>query len=442
MAPMQIAVVGGGPAGSAAAYRLKTQGHDVALFEKAPAIGGRLYTHHGDGFYLDTGAAFLTNRHYPRLHALAAEAGFEDLIYRMNRITALFEDAKTEPLNIGSVVSFLRYRFMTMPQKLKTGLWTLGMSRKRNVYDLGDPESLSDIDVESIAEFARRRLGEDIYNYMVRPSIEPFWYTPCEQVSAAMFLGLTARAPGAKFFCVAGGIDQICHRFAAGADVRCDSEVLDITPNGERLTLTYRDGSGESCMDADRVVVAGTAKTAAKLTASLPETLVSDTQKDYFASQEYASNIHTCFRIPRMVEAPPVNAIFPVGAGPHPWAALAFHRAKDSGKEPRDSELISLYLSGPESARMMDEPDERLFESGLGFARMAHSDIPADAVAYYLARRSEAIPIQAVGRYRLAAGFLNEQRARRSPIRFCGDYLSSATIEGAVSSALAAVEAI
>jgi 2-oxoacid:acceptor oxidoreductase gamma subunit (pyruvate/2-ketoisovalerate family) len=41
-APRRIAVVGGGPAGLSAAYQLALAGHDVALYESGPALGGVL----------------------------------------------------------------------------------------------------------------------------------------------------------------------------------------------------------------------------------------------------------------------------------------------------------------------------------------------------------------------------------------------------------------
>ncbi len=442
MTPFQIAIVGAGPAGCAAAYRLKALGHEVVLFEKAQAIGGRLFTYRADGFYLDTGAAFLTSRHYPRLHALAAEADFEDLIQRMNRITGLYENGTIESLNISSAISFMRYRFLKMRDKLKMGLWTLGMSRKRNVYDLADPMTVSGVDSRSVAEFARSRLSDDIYNYLVRPSMEPFWYTPCEKLSEGMFLALTARAPGAKFFCVNGGIDQICRKLASGVDVRCNTEVLAAEPVGKQISIAFSDENGEGTFKADRLIIAGTATTASKLMTALPESMVSECQKNFLDSQLYSSNIHACFRIPRMTQAPQVNAIFPVGPGPHPWAALSFHRAKDSGLVRRDHELVSLYMSGFESIRMMDESDERLYDYCLGFARTVYPAIPADAVPFCLVRRPEAISINAVGRYGLAANFQKEQQARRGPVLFCGDYLATATIEGAVATGLAATGAI
>ena len=46
---MKVAVVGGGIAGSGAAWSLKQAGHDVTIFEAEPALGGNAKTHEWEG---------------------------------------------------------------------------------------------------------------------------------------------------------------------------------------------------------------------------------------------------------------------------------------------------------------------------------------------------------------------------------------------------------
>lgn len=53
-------MVGGGVGGMAAALRLRAAGHDVALFERNPVVGGKLAERERDGFHFDTGPSLLT----------------------------------------------------------------------------------------------------------------------------------------------------------------------------------------------------------------------------------------------------------------------------------------------------------------------------------------------------------------------------------------------
>ena len=101
---MRVAVIGAGPAGCAAAHRLSCQGHDVALYEKGSAPGGRSFTHRADGFCLDTGAAFITN-FYPRFEALAAELGCAESIRELHRVTGLRRGDRVGLLDIASTRS-------------------------------------------------------------------------------------------------------------------------------------------------------------------------------------------------------------------------------------------------------------------------------------------------------------------------------------------------
>ena len=84
----------------------------------------------------------------------------------------------------------------------------------------------------------------------------------------------------------------------------------------------------------------------------------------------------------------------------------------------------------------MDKPDESVYERGLELAREFYPEISPQAEPYFLIRRPEAIPVHAVGRYGLAHEFAEEQRARGGPVHFCGDYLATATIDGAVATGL------
>ena len=63
MTAIDVAVVGGGASGLAAAYELHRQGVRFALLDAAPQLGGVIRTDHVDGFTLDAGPdSFLTQK--------------------------------------------------------------------------------------------------------------------------------------------------------------------------------------------------------------------------------------------------------------------------------------------------------------------------------------------------------------------------------------------
>lgn len=428
---MTIAVIGAGPSGCAAAYHLSRQGRDVVLYERGPAPGGRCLTHRERGHCLDTGAAFITN-FYPRFMALAAELGCDGAIQELHRVTGLKRGDRVGLLNISSPSSFLRFPLLGLKHKARMALWTARLTLQRRRYDIACPETLLDVDARSVAEHAIEAVGAEAYHTLVRPGIEPFWYFRCEDVSEGLAVGLTAHAAGARFFHLEGGIDQVCQRMAQHAELHTHTEVTALQRRGDQIEVHSRRDGDDAVRLFDAVVIAATATTARHLIEALPETWVSRAQREFLDSQRYVANIHAAFRTRRLKDIPAAGSVFPCGPGQHEVAAVAFHRFRDSDPDASE-ELFSVYLSDEVSRDVMTLSDEALYQKCLTLAHQLLSVIPLDAEPFHLVRRKEAIPVHAPGRYKLAHQFQIEQTERGGPIFFCGDYLATATLEGAVA---------
>ena len=234
---LKAAVIGAGPAGAAAAYGLVQRGYDVTVYEKESALGGRTRTHRADRFQLDTGAAFVTN-FYPKVFELAQRLGFKDSIQEMVRISGLHHDGQTAELNVGSTISFLKFPFLGLSDKMKMAAWTAGLTLKKNRYDLAIPKTLIEHDAQSAGDYAREKLNERIYDFLIRPGIEPFWYFSCEDVSAGMVIGLTSKAAGARFYYFRNGIDELAQQLLANTQLHCNHEVLNIQYEDEHFEIT------------------------------------------------------------------------------------------------------------------------------------------------------------------------------------------------------------
>jgi protoporphyrinogen/coproporphyrinogen III oxidase len=441
LATQRIAVIGAGPAGAAAAHALAEGGHEVSVFERAAHIGGRTYSHREGDDCVDTGAGFITN-FYPRTLALADSAGLADRVKELHRVTGLHRDGELAHLCIGSAISFLRFPFIGLADKWRMARWTASLSMRRGRYDIALPETLVELDHRSIGDMARSDLSEAVYHTLIRPGIEPFWYFDCEEVSAALAEGLAAHAAGAKFYAITGGIDHLCRALLRDLAVHTETaaEGLRVTPTGVDLTLSSP--AGERTEPFDRVVIATTATVAHGLLKGAGGSPLNAEQDAFLASQAYAANVHICYRIPRLATAPGLNAIFPCGSDRAPLAALGFNRRKSPHPATHPTELVSVYLSDPESLRVMEWSDEALAAHGLQLGRAVFPALPDEAEVFHIARRREAIPVHSVGRYRQAVAFQAAQAHGDHRVLLCGDYLATATIDGAIATGLAAARAL
>lgn len=218
----KVAVVGAGPAGCYAAYQLQARGHEVILFDADEAVGGRTKSYRHEGYTLDTGAAFITN-FYPLTHRLIKQLGLTEAVVSVTRSTALSHAGEIAQLTLGSAKSFVKYPFLTPTDKAKMAFHVSKLMARRFQYHLTDLKKLAKYDDLSIADYTRRALSENIYQNVVRPGVEPFWYFSCETVSRALYLALTAHAPDAKFFIFKEGIDRLCAALASAVSHRLGS---------------------------------------------------------------------------------------------------------------------------------------------------------------------------------------------------------------------------
>lgn len=498
----KVAVIGAGPAGCYAAYRLQQRGHRVVIFEAQEQVGGRTQSYRHDGYTIDSGAAFITN-FYPITHKLIQTLNLSNEVKPIDRSTALYHAGQIAQLKLGSAKSFLQYPFLSAGDKAKIAVHIAKLTACRFQLSLTDLKKLAKNDDASIAEYTRRQLNEQIYQNVVRPGIEPFWYFGCESVSRALYMALSAHAADAKFYVFKDGIDRLCQSLVRHCDVRTGQMVKDIhevdaglriSVSASNAILTSNSGSrpkmgndteGAGNSDIfDAVVLATTASHAHKMTNNLNTDFISEQQRQYLTTQEYVANTHCVFKTKAFKRDFKAFSLFPCGPGTHPIAAISFNSEKCARLREGGQELISLYLGSDYSRRLAkqihetndDGPTTQVFtqvafneatdaacatgQDGLA-SLMATAyeqsqymcrDLPSlsEVSPFYCVQRKEAIPVPTVGRYQAALAFQEQQKARgaladniqkrRSPsICFVGDYLSTATVEGALASAEAVV---
>ncbi len=168
---MKTIVIGGGPAGLAAAYTLSKYGashdHEVELWEAAPAVGGMCRTIELWGHRVDLGPHrfFSTDR---RVNALWLELAGRD--YRMvDRLTRIYYKGK----------------FFYYPLQPFNALWNLGPFEAVRCLTSYVQTRLSGQEAgDDFESWVTNRFGRRLYEIFFKTYSEKLWGIPCTRLDA------------------------------------------------------------------------------------------------------------------------------------------------------------------------------------------------------------------------------------------------------------------
>jgi len=160
---LDVAVVGGGIAGLAAAYELKSRGLTFAVIERTERAGGVILSEQFDGFTIDAGPDALLTQKRDAI-ALCEELGLGSRLTPTlpPRVAYIQRDNRLHALPVGSVLG--------IPTRLRPFVRTSLFSwraKMRMAAELFVPRG--DGRDESIAQFIGRRFGAEAVTYLAEP---------------------------------------------------------------------------------------------------------------------------------------------------------------------------------------------------------------------------------------------------------------------------------
>lgn len=411
---MRIAVVGAGPAGLTAAYRLLRAGHEPTIFEAMPVAGGRTHAaHHGPGHWTDDGAGWLAS-FYPDTLALLDELGLRGLLHELQLRGGgdLLLDGTLQP-NPNSVRRILGSTVLRPSEKLRFVTWMAqlfltqrGELRVDMAWD------------DRTARSALASAGRTASNVVVRPSFEGPFFSRLEDLSAALVRSWLRALSVGTFYQVDGGMDTPWRHLAEIVGVR----------TGTRVDRLARTGSGVEVHVAG--AVEGFDGAVVAVPAPLAVELVDDSElPGALRGIQYAPHVRL-YAARRGTGRPRTG----IHALPNDLVATVEQGSGGQGswgRVPPGWEWALVCAPAASSGALLAMPDAEL-KSTLWAAGTAidSSLFPLEtAEITHLVRWPHAVPV-------VRPGYFAPLRALRQqpPITFAGDWLVQPCVEGAVRS--------
>ncbi|WP_442482013.1 protoporphyrinogen oxidase [Aeoliella sp. SH292] len=373
-----IAIVGGGISGLAAAHRLTELLPDwpIKLFEASSRLGGVLHTEHAEGYLIEHSADnFLTR--LPWAKELCERVGIAK------------ELLPTEPslrralvVNRGQVVPVPEAFVLMSARKLWPVLTSpvLSAAGKLRLAMEAFVAKRTDSTDESVASFARRRLGREAFEQLVQPLVAGIYtadpellsmqatlpqFVEMEQKFGSLWRGTRGQASGtdsgaqySAFVAPRGGmgqlVDAIAERLPPGSvELNTAIERVQQTDSGAWQLQTT---SGQR-IEAAAVVIATPAPRAAKLLSLVDEPL-----SKLLGSIRLASTAIVVLGVERAQVAKPIPGfgfVVPQVEGRQIIAA-SFSSVKFPDRAPDGRLLIRVFIGGALQPELLERSDAEL----------------------------------------------------------------------------------
>src|SRR5580765_8057605 len=375
---VDVAIVGGGIAGLAAAYEVSRRGLSFVVLEGAPRAGGVIVSEEVDGFTIDGGPdALLIQK--PEAIALCRDIGLGDRLVSTKppRIAYIQRGRRLHALPAASVLGiptrigpFVRTTLFSWPGKIRMGA-ELFVPARRDETD------------ESIGAFMTRRFGTEATTYLAEPLLAGIHSGDVDRLSVrALFPRLvdaerehgsrlrafrirtpqsTIRNEEGAFKSLPGGLSEMVRALVLALGephVRLNAVVNAITGPGPFVVRTDR---GET-FDAAAVVMATPAYAVSALLKDRDDELARLAGEIPYAS---AATVAIGFERSR-VRHPLTGSGFVVPRVEHTGIlAASWLSSKWPHRAPPDRVLMRAFFGGARDPRALERSDAELLQTTL-----------------------------------------------------------------------------
>ncbi|MEQ8909935.1 MAG: protoporphyrinogen oxidase [Vicingaceae bacterium] len=370
-----IAVLGGGISGLAAAYQLQKKGQDFILLEADAELGGKIKSREVKGYTFELGPnTVLINN--PEIKALIADLGLESEIILPDKEAVknrfVLKNGKIEaiPNSLSTAWKSKLFQLSTFLKVLQEPL----KAQKKN----GEEESLAD--------FARRRFGNQIYQDFITPFITGIYAGDPEKMSINHTLSILKEAedkhgsvvkgmmkiikekkaqneihqlPKQKIFTFKKGLARLIEALssAIGPKIETEAMVESIRQNGKRYEVYYKQEGEVKSIVVDRLISTLPAPSLSFLIKNMDENLGAELKK-----VNYVPAVITHFGFPKTAHQFQQKAFGILSRKEEqvPFLGLLFNSHFFPDHAPEQKELITVISGGYRQPDLINKEESKI----------------------------------------------------------------------------------
>ncbi len=418
---IDVAVVGAGISGLSVAFHLQKAGLKVKVFEKEDIEGGNIRTLVKDSYVMELGP-----------QTVLVDEGVENFFKEVqikpqyaspsSKYRYIYKRGRLIPLPL-SPLEFLKSPLLSLTGKLKV---------------LAEPFAPKSVKTEeSIAEFVKRRLGQEFLDYIVAPFVSGVYAGDPKELSVkyavrrvyeleqrfgSLIKGaikLKALGPKGRLVSFEGGNHTLIKELSSKLDVSKEDVVLRIRRKDDRFILDAKEGKFE----AKRVVISAPATSASYLLRELSWSVAQEFDNVYYAPVVvvHAKTKDSVpegfgFLVPRVEGRRMLGCLFSSKLFPN--------------RSPKGEELLTVYLGGATDPEVIDYTDEAIASL---VERELKEILKVDAQVINITRWKKAIPQYTMGYGKYLE--LADTMERENPGLFLtGNYLYGVSVADCIRS--------
>lgn len=299
---------------------------------------------------------------------------------------------------------------LSWPSKIKAIRLALDVFRNRASLGYSDYTALAAIDTETVGEYCKRALNDELYNYVGRPLVSGTWVADDKNTSVALLFWTIRNMLAPSVYNLNEGVMALPVELARRVDVRYESPVENVADTGARVEVT----SGGQTAIFDGCVIATTAEPAIAM-----YTQMDAPTRDLYSTTRYRKLGNIAVGFSDRPSDPATYYLPTPHEDPDTIAIIADHN-KAPFRAPEGKSLFTVLLSHEYLERSEHLSDDDVLDYALDRAQKYYGISPAKLEQSNVVRWPESVPNLDKGRFKQIADY-TAKIDRRARVQFASD---------------------